>query len=148
MVIKREVLSKLAKPRLGSRGQPEESRAAILQAAAREFADYGIAGARTDAIARAAGVNKALLYYYYEDKQALYGAVLDKVLSGLLKTVMAALESEATPSAQILAYVGAYFDYIAANPLYPRLVQREMMRAGRGQSGHLQDIVKDYFRPI
>jgi len=37
--------------RLGTRGQPEESRAAILQAAAREFAEQGIAGARTDAIA-------------------------------------------------------------------------------------------------
>ena len=40
-----------SKPRLGSRGQPEESRAAILQAAVREFAEHGIAGARTDAIA-------------------------------------------------------------------------------------------------
>jgi len=39
-------------PRMGSRGQPEESRAAILQAAAQEFAEHGIAGARTDAIAR------------------------------------------------------------------------------------------------
>ncbi|HEV7217637.1 MAG TPA: helix-turn-helix domain-containing protein, partial [Terriglobales bacterium] len=52
---------------LGSRRQPEESRAAILQAAVREFADEGIAGARTDAIARAAKVNKALLYYYFKD---------------------------------------------------------------------------------
>ena len=46
---------------MGSRGQPEESRAAILQAAAKEFAELGIAGARTDAIAREARVNKALL---------------------------------------------------------------------------------------
>jgi len=40
---------------------PEETRTAILQAAVREFAREGIAGARTDAIARAAKVNKALL---------------------------------------------------------------------------------------
>ena len=44
--------------RMGSRGQPEESRAAILRAAAQEFAQHGIAGARTDAIAREARVNK------------------------------------------------------------------------------------------
>jgi TetR/AcrR family transcriptional regulator len=136
------------KPRLGSRGKPEESRAAILQAAVREFADHGIAGARTDAIAKSAGVNKALLYYYFQDKDSLYGAVLDKVFSGLRDTVMGALGSDATPSAKIMAYAGAYFDYIAANPLYPRLVQREMMRAGRGQSAHIQHIVKDYFRPV
>jgi len=54
--------------RLGSRGRPEETRASILEAATREFAQEGVAGARTDAIARAARVNKALLYYYFEDK--------------------------------------------------------------------------------
>ena len=137
-----------SKPRLGSRGQPEESRAAILQAAIREFAEHGIAGARTDAIAQAAGVNKALLYYYFEDKETLYGAVLDRVFGGLKERVFRVLEGGAAPREKILAYAGAYFDYIASNPLYPKLVQREMMRAGRGQSGHIQHIVKDYFRPI
>src|SRR6201987_5582072 len=68
-----------ARPRLGSRGQPEESRPAGLQAAIREFAREGVAGARTDAIARAAKVNKALLYYYFRDKETLYGAALDHV---------------------------------------------------------------------
>ena len=72
--------------RMGSRGQPEESRAAILQAAAQEFAEHGIAGARTDAIARAARVNKALLYYYFKDKETLYGAVLDDAFSGMKAT--------------------------------------------------------------
>ena len=73
----------VSKSRFGSRGRPEQSRAAILQAAIREFAREGVAGARTDAIARAAKVNKALLYYYFKDKEALYGAVLDQVFGGL-----------------------------------------------------------------
>jgi TetR/AcrR family transcriptional regulator len=137
-----------AKTRLGTRGRPEQSRAAILRAAVREFAEYGIAGARTDAIAHAAGVNKALLYYYFQDKERMYGAVLDQVFSGLKQRVYASLEDDAPPREKILAYVAAYFDYIAANPLYPRLVQREMMRAGKGQSPNLQRIVRDYFRPI
>src|ERR1035441_474179 len=59
--------------RRGTRRQPEASRSAILQAALGEFAQEGIAGARMDAIAAAAGVNKALLYYYFRDKEALYG---------------------------------------------------------------------------
>src|ERR1700756_2467219 len=71
--------------RMGSRGQPEESRAAILAAAAYEFAEHGIAGARTDTIAHEARVNKALLYYYFKDKETLYGAVLDDPFSGLRK---------------------------------------------------------------
>ena len=64
---------------MGSRGRPEESRAAILKAAVAEFSREGPAGARTDAIARAAKVNKALLYYYFKDKESLHGAVLDQV---------------------------------------------------------------------
>jgi TetR/AcrR family transcriptional regulator len=136
------------KPRLGSRGQPEESRAAILKAASHEFAEHGIAGARTDTIAQAAHVNKALLYYYFEDKETLYAAVLDDAFSGLLQTVLSALNTDGTPRTKILAYIGSYFDFIATHPLYPRLVQREMMRAGRGGSPQLQHIVKDYFRPI
>jgi TetR/AcrR family transcriptional regulator len=133
---------------MGSRGQPEESRAAILQAAAQEFAKHGIAGARTDAIARAAGVNKALLYYYFKDKEGLYGAVLDNAFSGMKTTVFHVLDSEMPPREKILAYVGAYFDFIASNQIYPKLMQREMMRAREGHSVHIDRLVKTYFQPI
>lgn len=135
-------------PRLGSRGQPEESRAAILHAAAKEFADLGIAGARTDAIARTAMVNKALLYYYFEDKGTLYGAVLDDAFLGMKARVFRALESDLPSREKILAYAGAYFDFIASNPVYPKLMQREMMRAREGHSEHIDRLVKTYFQPI
>jgi TetR/AcrR family transcriptional regulator len=133
---------------MGTRGQPEESRAAILQAAAREFAEYGIAGARTDAIAREARVNKALLYYYFKDKETLYGAVLDDAFAGLKNTVFHVLDSALPSREKMLAYAGAYFDFVASNQMYPRLMQREMMRAREGQSQHIDKIIKNYFRPI
>ena len=133
--------------RLGTRGRPEESRAAILKAAVAEFSEYGIAGARTDAIARAAHVNKALLYYYFTDKDALYEAVLDHVFNGLRARVMPVLESELPPRQKMLEYLGAYFDYIAANPRFPRVVQAEWMRSGAG-SARMQRVAKKYFRPI
>jgi TetR/AcrR family transcriptional regulator len=133
--------------RLGSRGQPEESRASILKAAVAEFAEHGIAGARTDAIARAAHVNKALLYYYFKDKDALYEAVLDHVFSGLRDRVLPVLESNLPPRQKMLEYLGAYFDYIAANPRFPRVVQGEWMRSGAG-AARMQRVAKEYFRPI
>ena len=135
-------------PRLGTRGQPEESRAAILKAAVGEFAEYGIAGARTDAIARAAHVNKALLYYYFKDKDALYEAVLDHVFSGMRARVMPVLESKLPPRRKMLEYLGAYFDYIAANPRFPRVVQGEWMRSGAKGNARMQRVAKKYFRPI
>jgi len=134
--------------RLGTRGQPEASRASILKAAVAEFAEHGIAGARTDAIARAAHVNKALLYYYFKDKDALYEAVLDHVFSGLRERVMPVLESKLPPRQKILEYLGAYFDYIAANPRFPRVVQGEWMRSGAKGSAPMQRVAKKYFRPI
>lgn len=134
-------------PRLGTRGRPEESRASILRAAVAEFADHGIAGARTDAIARAAHVNKALLYYYFKDKDSLYEAVLDHVFGGLRARVMPVLESDLAPRQKMLEYAGAYFDYIAANPRFPRVVQAEWMRAGTA-SVRMQRVAKEYFRPI
>ncbi len=135
-------------PRLGTRGRPEESRAAILKAAVAEFAEHGIAGARTDAIARSAHVNKALLYYYFQDKDSLYEAVLDQVFSGLRARVMPVLESKLPPRQKMLEYLGAYFDYIAANPQFPRVVQGEWMRSGAKGSAPMQRIAREYFRPI
>ena len=114
--------------RLGTRGKPEESRAAILKAAINEFSEHGIAGARTDAIAGAARVNKALLYYYFKDKEAIYQAVLDQVFSGLRDTVVPTLDGNLPPRQKVLNYLGAYFDYIETNPCFPRVVQGEWIR--------------------
>jgi len=134
-------------PRLGTRGRPQESRASILKAAVAEFAEHGIAGARTDTIARAAHVNKALLYYYFKDKDSLYEAVLDHVFGGLRDHVLPLLEGNSSPRQKMLDYVGTYFDYIAANPQFPRVVQAEWMRSG-AKSAPMQRVAKEYFRPI
>jgi TetR/AcrR family transcriptional regulator len=134
--------------RYGTRGRPEESRAAILRAAVAEFAEHGIAGARTDAIAHVAHVNKALLYYYFKDKDALYEAALDHVFSGLRDRVMPVLESDLEPCDKMLEYVGTYFDYIAANPSFPRVVQGEWMRVGAKGSPQMLRIAREYFAPI
>ncbi len=56
---------------------PERTRAAILEAARREVAAKGLAGARIDVVARRAGTNKRMIYHYFGDKDALYLAVLE-----------------------------------------------------------------------
>jgi len=135
------------KTRLGTRGRPEQSRTAILKAAVREFAQEGLAGSRTDAIAQSAGVNKALLYYYFKDKEAIYDAVLDQVFGGVRAAIHGALSRPLPPREKLAGYVCAHFDYIASNPLYPRIVNGEFLRAGKDPS-RLERIAKDYFRPV
>jgi TetR/AcrR family transcriptional regulator len=119
-----------------------------MNAAVREFSQQGIAGARTEAIARAAHVNKALLYYYFKDKEALYGAVLDQVFSGLMANIHQVFSRDLPPREKLLSYVEIHFDYIAGHPLYQRLVQAEMTRAGRGSAPHFERVVNQYFRPL
>jgi TetR/AcrR family transcriptional regulator len=135
-----------ARTRLGSRGQPEESRTAILQAAIREFAREGVAGARTDAIAKAAKVNKALLYYYFRDKDALYGAALEQVFRERDAVLMPILRENTPPGEKLLRYVGAFFDFLAAHPEHREMVQREMFTNPR--RAQALRIVKNHLKPM
>ena len=148
-VLKHATKSVVRKPsRAGSRGKPEESRQAILQAALAEFANQGIAGARTDTIAEAAGVNKALIYYYFEDKEGLYRAVLERVFSGLMERVRPVFSSPEPALNKLVTYAVTHFDYIAATPSYSRVVQGELMRASVGKSPHIQYLGEKYFKKL
>src|ERR1700733_4057015 len=63
----------------------ELTRGAILDAAEEEFSKNGLAGARTDAIAALTGVTKAMIYYYFENKEALYQAVLERAFADRIR---------------------------------------------------------------
>jgi TetR/AcrR family transcriptional regulator len=106
------------------------SRIAILEQAIAEFATQCVAGARTAAIAEAAGVNKALLYYYYKDKESLYAAALEAVFSGLVEELLPMLEGALSPGEKLLRFARAHFEYLIHHPNYPRLIQQELSRAG------------------
>lgn len=56
----------------------DRSQSTILAAARDEFAEHGLGGARMDRIAERAGLNKRLIYYYFQDKEALFQAVLEQ----------------------------------------------------------------------
>ncbi len=137
-----------AELRRGRRRQPEASRNAILQAALIEFAREGLAGARMDAIAEAAGVNKALLYYYFGDKEALYGAILDRFFEKLVTRILAVCNQPGTAGERFLSYARTHFDSIAESPYSPYIFMSELMSASRGGSPHLDRIFARYMQPI
>jgi TetR/AcrR family transcriptional regulator len=121
-----------------------ETRATILQAAERIFAEVGPEGARTDAIAQAASVNKALLYYYFKSKDDLYLAVLESHLTEFRRRALGVLESEGSARARLLRYVSLHFDFISARPYYPRLAHRLMSTDDR----LVHRVVQEYSAPI
>jgi TetR/AcrR family transcriptional regulator len=132
----------------GSRRQPEASRYAILQAALVEFAQEGLAGARMDRIAVSADVNKALLYYYFHDKERLYGEVLDRFFVQLRQRVMAVCDQPGTAGERFLSYARTHFDSIAESPYYAHIFMGELMSASRGGSVHLDRIIENYVLDI
>src|ERR1700691_5880270 len=91
---------------------PDPSRDRILQAAIREFSEHGLAGARTGAIGGAAQVNKALLYYYFRDKEALYSASLEEVAGKGRSGARAVLDLECSPGERVLRFALQHFDRV------------------------------------
>ena len=69
-----------------------QSRERILDAAEKEFARKGFDGARVDEIAKEAGVNKALIYYYFESKKELLEELVNRAIRGLVAEKQAALD--------------------------------------------------------
>lgn len=101
------------------------TRQRILDASSAVFAEEGFAGARVDAIAERAGVNKAMLYYHIGDKRALYGEVLKRNFDRIQKALNENLPNEGSASDRLRAVIVIVERAIAANPDHPRIVLRE-----------------------
>lgn len=111
------------------------AREAILQAAGRVFAAKGLEGARTDAIAREARVNKALLYYYFKSKNALFNAAVEDAIREHDGQLMGILASPGPERRILLRYVAAIFDFVSSRPdafgLFQRFLITNPAVAGR-----------------
>jgi len=125
-----------------------EARTRILDAALTEFSEYGLAGARTEAIAASAGVNKALLYYYFESKEKLYTAALETAAGRVRDISLAVLDSAASPGQRLLQMAINHFDRILTQREFQSIMQQEMMRRQKGEPGNLPILVAHIFKPL
>jgi len=125
-----------------------ETRKRILDAALSEFAAHGLAGARTEQIAAAAGVNKALLYYYFESKEKLYAAALEMVSARVRDRSMQVFLREASPGERLMRAALEHFDRILTQREFQSLMQQEMIRLHKGEATELTILVKRIFAPL
>ena len=126
----------------------DQTRDRILRAAIREFSEHGLAGARTSAIASAARVNKALLYYYFRDKEALYTAALEEVAGKVAGDAIAVLDLGCSPGERALRFALQHFDRNLSHQGFQSLMQQEMVRFRTGQSHAMRIIAKNAFEPM
>lgn len=99
----------------------------ILTSAAEAFAAKGFEGARMDAIAAKARVNKAMIYYHMGGKDALYSAVLEELQRQALRQVASTKSLNASAEAELGSAIRGLIRAISATPLLPRLLLREMV---------------------
>jgi TetR/AcrR family transcriptional regulator len=131
-----------------SNRRADRTRKSILRAAIREFSAHGLAGARTDAIAESAKVNKALLYYYFKSKSGLYAAAIEEVSGTVVERALAALDPGRSAGDRLLRTALNHFDRILTQRDFQSLMQQEMVRVRRGESEAMPVLVKNVFKPL
>lgn len=110
---------------------PEGTRRRILLAAAEEFANGGLFGARVDQIARRAETNERMLYYYFGSKEQLFTAVLEHALSALTDAEKTFDLSGLAPVEAITRLAHFVWDYYRDHPELLRLVNNENLHEAR-----------------
>ena len=99
----------------------------ILQAAEEEFLLKGFAGARTTEIAQKAGVNHAMLHYYFNTKEQLFEQVMAEKMALFRDSVTSVFEQSDMPVLeQIKEAMSRHFDFVRQNPLLPRFIINEI----------------------
>jgi AcrR family transcriptional regulator len=111
------------------------TRARLVTAAAAEFAAHGFAGGNVDRIARAARVNKAMIYYHFHSKAALYREILGDMFRAVCARVRVVADSAVTPDEKIRGFIDAIAAEAQARPHFPPTWFREIAEGGR----HLDD---------
>jgi len=100
----------------------------ILIAARKVFIEKGWDGARIQEIADNAGINKALLHYYFRNKEQLFKRVFAGIVGKLIPNLNTIIQSEQPIFEKIQAFIDAYIDFLLANQELPLFVANELSR--------------------
>ncbi len=109
-----------------------ETERKILAASVEVFAQKGFDGARTDEIASRAGVNKAMIYYYFKSKENLYTVIVETVfrkVSLILGTHLSLVNMNA-PEEGISSFIDNYIDFIYSHRIFMKVLLWDLARGG------------------
>lgn len=103
----------------------ERSRQQILDAARQAFAEHGLGGTRLDDVAQRAGVDKKLIYYYFQNKDTLFLAALEDVYAGIRQAEEALNLTALPPKNAITLLIDFTWQYYLAHPEFIALINSE-----------------------
>jgi TetR/AcrR family transcriptional regulator len=104
----------------------------ILSAAKKIFISKGMAGARMQDIADEAGINKALLHYYFKNKEQLFENIFTRLTKGFWQQITSVFESDTPLFEKIQTFCSMYIDKVIENPYIPLFVLYEMNQRPAG----------------
>ena len=113
----------------------DRSQNTILAAARDEFAEYGLGGARVDRIAERAGLNKRLIYYYFEDKEKLFQAVLEQAYRDIREQEMRLHLLDLEPPQAVRRLIEFTWDYYLRHPDFMTLLNSANLHKARHLEG-------------
>jgi len=113
-------------PAAGRSSDLTATRELVFKAGAEAFARHGFEGVGVDDIARAAGVNKAMLYYHYKNKLEFYRDIVRDMLGAVSDAVAAIAAEDTAPSAKVERFIETLATMREARPWFPPLMMREM----------------------
>ncbi|MGD8426388.1 MAG: TetR/AcrR family transcriptional regulator [Balneolaceae bacterium] len=103
-----------------------ETEEQIFRAAIEEFAEHGKKGARMQAIAEHVGCNKALVHYYFRNKERLFEEVFDYLFSRFFSTIHDAITDAPTFEETLIRFVDEFTEFLKEFGPYPILMLKEM----------------------
>ena len=135
-------------PARGAREKhPPDAEKRILDAARKEFIANGLGGARMQAVADEAGVNKALLHYYFRSKEKLYQKVLENIVATVWGTISAEFRRQDPVQGLeplLRTVISTYVRVLAANPEFPLFMFREVSRGHPAFIAGFPALAKDF----
>jgi AcrR family transcriptional regulator len=123
-----------------SKTDDPQARAKIMAAAEQLFAEHGFAGVGIRQIAAAAGVNGAMIHYYFGNKESLYRAIIENAASTVRALIAEAISSATSLEERLTRFVKAYAGYLFGHPHLARILSREMLAGGK----HIMEIIPKY----
>jgi TetR/AcrR family transcriptional regulator len=116
----------------------------ILDAARQEFCEQGLDGSRMQAIANRAGVNKALLHYYFRSKDKLFEIIIREVVTAIWRQINADLSTQPQPAdfrSAIRSIVSSYIMVFSTQPELPVILIRQLLSRGGDARGIAKYII-------
>ncbi len=130
--------------RLNYMDKSESTENKILEAARQVFVKKGLSGARMQEIANEAGINKALLHYYFRSKEKLFDRIFLEAFKTITSGLGKALSQEIPVLEKLKKFIGFYMDMLKENPHLPVFVLNELTQ----NPERLSQIIKDEMSPV